>query len=65
MVASMLLWARTLWLYRREAVHLREVADHIVERGSTCNSSGGGTAINGVRFEIPHQLGSPQPMPRW
>eukprot|EP00892_Ulva_mutabilis_P001053 jgi/Ulvmu1/10949/UM007_0128.1 len=58
-LGSMLLWARTLWVYRREAAHLRDVADNIVERGSVCNSSND-TIVSGIRFELPHHLGSPQ-----
>jgi len=64
-VGSVLLWARTLWVYQREAAHLREVADNIVERGSMCNGSEDAMPISGVRFELPSHLGGVQYAARW
>lgn len=64
-VASLLLWVRTLWVYRREADHLRDVADGIVEHGSICDSSDGAAPASGVRFELPHQLAGTHYAVRW
>ena len=42
LLAAIVLWLRTRWLYDREAAHLQEVAETIIEDSSDTGSSGRG-----------------------